>query len=83
MVSKKILPKNRYFTFFKDSISYYRNNHLILTRLTDGQEVFICINNGIEPKTDGYCGLKVVRALEAAERSSEKDGEVIIINDGK
>lgn len=42
-----------------------------------------CINNGIEPKTDGYCGLKVVKALEAAERSSEKDGEVIIINERK
>jgi len=38
-----------------------------------------CVNNGLEPKTDGYCGLKVVRALEAAERSSEKDGEVILL----
>ena len=42
-----------------------------------------CINNGVEPKTNGYCGLKVVKALEAAERSSEKDGEVIIINERK
>jgi predicted dehydrogenase len=38
-----------------------------------------CVNNGLEPRTDGYCGLKVVRALEAAERSSEKDGEVILL----
>lgn len=42
-----------------------------------------CIKNGLEPRTNGYCGLKVVKVLEAAERSSEKDGEVIIINDEK
>lgn len=42
-----------------------------------------CVNNGLEPKTDGYCGLKVVKALEAAEKSSEKDGEVVIINERK
>ena len=42
-----------------------------------------CVNNGLEPKTDGYCGLKVVKVLEAAERSSENDGEVIIINESK
>lgn len=40
-----------------------------------------CVNNGLNPKTDGYCGLKVVKAVEAAEKSSEKDGEVIIINE--
>jgi len=38
-----------------------------------------CVNNGLKPRTDGYCGLKVVKALEAAERSSEKDGEVVIL----
>jgi len=38
-----------------------------------------CVNNGLKPRTDGYCGLKVVKALEAAERSSEKDGEVILL----
>lgn len=42
-----------------------------------------CVKNDLEPKTDGYCGLKVVKALEAAERSSERDGEVIIVSEGK
>jgi len=40
-----------------------------------------CVNDNLEPKTDGYCGLRVVKAVEAAERSSERDGEVIIVND--
>ena len=42
-----------------------------------------CINNDFEPKTDGYCGLRVVKAVEAAERSSENDGEVVVIDDWK
>jgi len=42
-----------------------------------------CVNNGLKPKTDGYCGLKVVRFLEAAEKSSDRGGEVIIINGAK
>jgi predicted dehydrogenase len=39
------------------------------------------INNNIQPKTDGYCGLRVVKAVEAAEKSSERDGEVITLDD--
>lgn len=39
------------------------------------------IRDGFKPRTDGYCGLRVVRAVEAAERSSENDGEVIVLND--
>ena len=39
------------------------------------------IKKGFQPKTDGHCGLRVVRAIEAAERSSEKGGEVINIDD--
>ena len=42
-----------------------------------------CINNDLEPRTNGYCGLKVVKVLEAAEKSSEKDGDVIIIDKEK
>jgi len=42
-----------------------------------------CVNNDLKPKTDGWCGLRVVKAIEAAERSSERDGEVIIVNEGK
>jgi len=38
-----------------------------------------CVNNNLEPKTNGYCGLKVVKAVEAAERSSEGNGEVIMV----
>ena len=39
------------------------------------------VKNNSKPKTDGYCGLRVVRAVEAAERSSENEGEVIVLND--
>jgi len=38
------------------------------------------VKNNFKPKTDGYCGLRVVRAVEAAERSSENGGEVVILD---
>jgi predicted dehydrogenase len=38
-----------------------------------------CIVDGSKPLTDGYCGLKVVKAVNAAEESSEKNGEVVLI----
>ena len=38
------------------------------------------ISNNFKPKTDGYCGLRVVRAVEAAEKSSENGGEVVVLS---
>lgn len=39
------------------------------------------VNNNSKPKTDGFCGLRVVRAIEAAEKSSENGGEVVVLDD--
>lgn len=36
-----------------------------------------CIRNGVEPRTSGESGLKVVRVLEAAQRSLEEDGRFV------
>lgn len=37
---------------------------------------FDCIRNGKKPRTDGYSGLRVVQALEAAQKSLENSGHV-------
>jgi predicted dehydrogenase len=39
-----------------------------------------CIKNKRRPQSDGYCGLRTVKVLEAAQRSLDKDGEVVRIN---
>jgi predicted dehydrogenase len=39
------------------------------------------VKDNSKPKTDGYSGLRVVKAIEAAEKSAEYGGEVVIIND--
>ncbi len=39
------------------------------------QHFIDCINNGTTPLSDGWSGLRVVRLLEAAERSLESHGE--------
>ena len=56
----------------------YRTGSIVSPRLKnveplrDEMNHFIeCIKTGATPKTDGYCGLRVVEALEAAQRSLE------------
>jgi predicted dehydrogenase len=39
-----------------------------------------CIQNGKDPSTDGYKGLQVVRAMEMAEKSLNRNGEVIHVS---
>ncbi|MEJ2171007.1 MAG: Gfo/Idh/MocA family oxidoreductase [Desulfobacterales bacterium] len=34
-----------------------------------------CVQNNMVPRSDGYCGLKVVSALEAAEKSIKSNGK--------
>jgi len=41
-----------------------------------------CIQNGQRPLTDGYDGLRVVRALEAAQRSLTQDANVLTVGSG-
>jgi predicted dehydrogenase len=41
------------------------------------QHFIECIQNGRQPNTDGLNGLKVVKVLEAAERSLKQDGKPI------
>jgi predicted dehydrogenase len=36
-----------------------------------------CVEKGIQPRSDGRDGLRVVRVLEAAQRSLEADGALI------
>lgn len=39
-----------------------------------------CIETGGSPMTDGYAGLRVVQLLEAAQRSMERNGEVVSLD---
>lgn len=55
---------------------YYKPGQIITPKLPDDEPLRVecqhfleCIRNGNHPKADGYAGLAVVRALEAAERS--------------
>ena len=61
----------------------YRSGDIISPRLDNyeplGVEVshfFDCIWNGKKPRTDGLSGLRVVQALEAAQKSLENNGHV-------
>jgi predicted dehydrogenase len=40
-----------------------------------------CVKNNINPQTDGYNALKVMKMIGAVERSAEKNGEVVHLNE--
>ena len=46
LIYNQVLPKNKYLTLFRNSIAKYKNDYFVLSRLMDGQEVFICISDG-------------------------------------
>jgi len=48
--------------------------------LKDEAEYFIdCISNNKTPFNDGYSGLRVIKMLEATERSIKKGGELVYL----
>ena len=50
--------------------------------LTEGQHFIDCIRKGDQPLTGGDAGLRVVRTLEAAERSMRDEGRLTPIDPG-
>ncbi len=70
-------------TFGEYQLSY-RSGDVISPRLDTYEplrkemEHFLeCCENGLQPRTDGWNGLRVVRALEAAEKSMRNGGVVV------
>jgi len=47
--------------------------------LTEALHFIDCINNGIQPETDGQAGLRLIQIVEAAERSLRARGKLIEI----
>jgi predicted dehydrogenase len=47
--------------------------------LKEAQYFVDCIGNGAAPINDGYAGLRVVKMLEAADRSLRKKGEMVYL----
>src|SRR5687767_10333883 len=47
--------------------------------LTEAHHFIDCINNGTQPETDGQAGLRLVRIVEAAEKSLRARGQLVEI----
>ena len=64
----------------------YRSGDMWAPKVEQGEalkllaENFIeCINNGGKPVNDGFAGLRVVKMLEAADKSLKKKGEIVYL----
>lgn len=73
---QKVLPKYR----IGDIVS--PNLEIIEPLRVECQHFVDCVEHKIRPRTDGYCGLRVVKVLEAAQRSLKHNGKFIAINEG-
>jgi len=74
-------------TFGEYQLSY-RAGDVVSPRLDTFEPLFMemrhfieCCKKGLRPKTDGYNGLRVVKALEAAERSLKSRGAMVEIEE--
>jgi predicted dehydrogenase len=66
----------------------YRNGDMLAPQLDTGEalrlmakEFVASINEKRAPLSDGYAGYRVVRLLEAAQRSIEQNGQLISLRD--
>lgn len=83
-IQKNNIPKQPYYDTYNEWVLTYRSGDVNIPKI-DGKEPlsimashFIdCIKNNKKPLTDGYCGLKVVKVLEAAQKSLKSDGEMV------
>lgn len=65
----------------------YRSGDMYAPRLDNGEALqrearhFVeCVENKVRPETDGPAGLRMVKMIEAAERSLRKRGELVELN---
>ncbi len=85
-VQKNELPPTKYYSSFAEFQFFYRSGDIFVPKVDDIEPLkevckhFIdCIKTGKKPLTDGYSGYQVVKVIDAAQKSLEKNGVEIKI----
>ena len=81
-VYDKGVTKHPYYDTFGDFQLSYRNGDVNIPRIEESEPLKVecdhfvdCVKRGISPNSDGHSGLRVVRVLEAADRSLKNHGQ--------
>lgn len=85
-VQKNELPPTKYYSSYAEFQFFYRSGDIFVPKVDDVEPLkevcrhFIeCIKTGKKPLTDGYSGYNVVKVIDAAQKSLQKNGEEIKI----
>jgi predicted dehydrogenase len=85
----KGVTKHPYYDTFGDFQLSYRYGDVNIPRIDDSEPLKVecdhfvdCVRRGISPNSDGHSGLRVVKVLEAADRSLKNHGQPMPIAPG-
>jgi predicted dehydrogenase len=89
-VYDKGVTKHPYYDTYGDFQLSYRYGDVNIPRIDDPEPLKVecdhfvdCVRQGISPNSDGLSGLRVVRVLEAADRSLKNNGKPMPVMTGK
>ena len=88
-VYDKGVTKHPYYDTFGNFQLSYRNGDVNIPRIEESEPLKVecdhfvdCVKRGISPNSDGHSGLRVVKVLEAADRSLKNHGQPMPIANG-
>ncbi len=88
VIKKNNVPRQPYYDTYEEWVLTYRSGEVTIPKIENKEPLSVmanhfidCIKNNKKPLTDGYCGLKTVKVLEAAQKSLKSDGKKISIED--
>lgn len=85
MLANKLFLYDMEVTFKDKSVQYNRNEGILVKTnfaealKAEAEHFIYCIENNVVPKTDGESGLRVVKTLEAINKSISRRGEIITL----
>ncbi|MBS3114676.1 Gfo/Idh/MocA family oxidoreductase [Candidatus Woesearchaeota archaeon] len=88
-IQKNNIPKQPYYDTYEQWVLTYRTGDVYAPKIENKEPLSVmaahfidCIKNSKKPLTDGYSGLRVVKVIEAAQKSLKNDGiKVDVEND--
>lgn len=87
-IEKNNIPAQPYYDTYREWVLTYRSGDIYAPKVESKEPLNVmanhfvdCIISGKKPLTDGYSGLRVVKMLEAVQKSLKEDGKKVSIKD--
>ncbi len=85
-IEKNSIPKQPYYDTYEEWVLTYRSGDIHMPKIENKEPLNVmaghfvnCIKSNKKPLTDGYSGLRIVKVIEAAQKSLKDNGNKVII----